>query len=152
MSAKVPAKHRKLGKQKKAIEDNVHVVPLPKQAVSLLRDLHAFTGEGSRVFPSIKGGDGCMSEGTINKALQSLGYKGKMVGHGFRTIFSTTMNNQNFNPDAIEIQLSHEVGGVRGKYMRGKYWDERPTLMQYYADCLDGLRDGADIIPIGRKA
>ena len=140
----VPAKHRKLKKAKKEDERNVHIVPLSRQAVLLLRELKQLTGRGNHVFPSNRGDSRPMCENTINIALGSMGYKGKMVGHGFRSIFSTLMNESknNYNPDAIERQLSHGCKDkVRDAYNRAEYIAERFQIMQAYADYLDSLRD-----------
>ena len=75
-----------------------------------------------------------------------------MVGHGWRAVFSTCLNEQGFNPDAIERQLAHtEKNAVRAAYNRGDYLRERTTMMQHWADYLDGLRTGADIISINKE-
>lgn len=138
----IPAKHRKLKKHKKEDETNVHIVPLSRQAVALLRELKQFTGKGNHVFPSIRGDERPMSENTINTALHAMGYKDEMVGHGFRTIFSTQMNEKNYNLDAIERQLSHQCRDkVRDAYNRAGYMGERFEMMQVYADYLDDLRE-----------
>jgi len=137
----VPAKHRKLKKEKKLDETNVHIVPLSSQAVALLRELYKVTGRGNHVFPNIRGDSRPMSENTVNNALHVMGFKGEMVGHGFRSIFSTIMNEKGFNPDAIERQLSHECRDkVREAYNRAGYMSERFQMMQVYADYLDSLR------------
>ena len=82
-----------------------------------------------------------MSENTINVALAAMGYKGAMVGHGWRSAFSTRMNDKGFNPDAIERQLAHkEENEVRAAYNRGEYMNERIKMMQHWADYLDELR------------
>ncbi len=145
----IPASHRKLTKAAKADSVNIHLVPLSKQAVAILKELQQLTGRGRHIFPSARGDMRPMSENTINLALHTMGFKGKMVGHGWRSAFSTLMNEQGFNADAIERQLAHaEKNAVRAAYNRGHYMDERMKMMQYWADYLDGLRDGADIIPI----
>jgi len=149
----IPAAHRKLKKADKEDPDNVHFVSLSKQAVAILKDLHQLTGRGRHVFPSVRGDARPMSENTINAAIHAMGFKGAMVGHGWRAAFSSTLNEQGFNVDAIERQLAHgESDKVRGAYNRAEYWAERVTMMQHWADYLDGLRTGADVIPIKRKA
>jgi len=149
----IPANHRKLPKDEKENPDNVHIVPLSKQAVSILRDLQQLTGTGKHVFPSARGDSRPMSENAINAAIHAMGFKGEMVGHGVRAMFSTSLNEQRFNPDAIERQLAHgEKNAVRAAYSRGEYMEERTIMMQHWADYLDGLREGADVIPIGREA
>jgi len=145
----IPAAHRKLTKVAKADPANVHLVPLSTQAVAILKELHRLTGSGRYVFPSVRRGRP-MSENAINVAIHAMGFD-DMVGHGWRAVFSTSLNEQGFNPDAIERQLAHtEKNAVRAAYNRGDYLDERRKMMQHWADYLDGLREGADIISINR--
>jgi integrase len=83
-----------------------------------------------------------MGETTLNAALRRMGYdKSEITAHGFRTMASTRLNEMGFNADTIERQLAHVDGnGVRRAYNAAQYWDERITMMQRWADCLDGLR------------
>jgi len=149
----IPAAHRKLKKADKENPDNVHIVPLSTQAVAILKELHRLTGRGRHVFPSARGDARPMSENAINAAIHAMGFKGEVVGHGVRAMFSSALNEQGFNPDAIERQLAHgERNAVRAAYNRSDYMDERKQMMQQWADYLDGLRDGADVIPIGRRS
>ncbi len=86
-------------------------------------------------------------------ALYRMGYKGKMTGHGFRSVASTLLNEIGFTPDAIERQLVHcERNEVRGAYNRAEYLPERKRMMQHWADYLDKLKAGADVIPLHKKA
>jgi integrase len=130
-----------------------HVVPLSSQAVTILRELYPLTGRGRYCFPSIRTAAAPMSENTINAALRSLGYdKDTMTGHGFRAMASTRLNELGWAPDVIERQLAHaERNKVRAAYNRAQYMAERQTMMQAWADYLDGLRTGAKVIPIKRK-
>ncbi|MDQ6952249.1 MAG: tyrosine-type recombinase/integrase [Mariprofundaceae bacterium] len=147
----IPAHHRKLKRADQQDPNNVHLVPLCLQAVTLLNELKQYS-QGKYLFASIRTNARPMSENTINAALAYLGYKGRHCGHGWRSAFSTLMNEQGFNADAIELQLAHVLKGVRGRYNRGEYLEERTRIMQYWADYLDGLRDGATVIPINRVA
>jgi len=138
----IPASHRKLSKAQKEDPRNFHLVPLSKQAVILLKDLQGLTGRCRYVFPSSRGDSRPMSENTVNVALQTMGFKGELVGHGFRAMFSSVMNEQGFNRDAIERQLAHkERNAVRAAYNRAEYLEERVEMMQKWADCLDELRN-----------
>jgi len=148
----IPASHRKLKLIKKRDAANTHIVPLSKQVVELLQQLHQYTGKGRHVFPSARGDSRPMSDGAINAAYAGIGFKGLMVAHSWRSVFSTAMNEQGFNPDAIEAQLAHTVKGVRGKYNRGQYMADRVQIMRQYANYLDSLRTGADVIPFGCRA
>lgn len=132
-----------------------HLVPLSTQAVSILRELQALTGDGHFLFPGLRTASRPMSENTVNAALRRLGYaKDEMTGHGFRSMAATRLNEIGWNADAIERQLAHaESNKVRAAYTHAaQYLDERTRMMQGWADYLDGLRSGAKVIPIKRKA
>lgn len=133
-----------------------HIVPLPQQAVALLRELHPLTGGGRYVFPGLRTAERPMSENTINAALRRLGYnQNEMTGHGFRSMASTLLHEQGYPSDVIERQLAHgEPNKVKASYNRAKHLDERRQMMQSWSDYLDGLKAGkagADIIPIRRR-
>ena len=133
---------------------SVHIVPLSKQAIAVIETLKPLTGSGKYLFPSIRTNTRPMSENTVNGALRRLGYTGdEMVGHGFRSMASTILNEQGWNRDAIERQLAHsERDGVRAAYNYAEYLPERKRMMQSWADYLDGLAAGADVIPLHRTA
>jgi integrase len=129
-----------------------HVVPLSRQAVEILRELQG-TGGGSRyVFPG-RNPDKPISNNTMLFALYRLGYKGKMTGHGFRAVASTVLNESGFRADVIERQLAHcERNDVRGAYNRAEYLRERREMMEQWADMLDAMVQGAQVIPLQRRA
>lgn len=107
-----------------------HVVPLAKQAITVLRDLESHSGDGRYLFPSLRSSARPMSENTVNAALRRLGYPGtEQVGHGFRTIASTLLNELGWEPDAIELQLAHKEGGVRPVYNRAVLLQKRREMM-----------------------
>lgn len=129
-----------------------HIVPLSQQAINILRETQEVTGEGAAskyVFPSVRTRTRPMSENTVNAALRRMGYtREEMTGHGFRAMASTLLNEQGFNEDWIESQLAHvQRNKVRAAYNRAKYLPQRKQMMQQWADYLDRLRIGADIIP-----
>ena len=119
-----------------------HLVPLSTQAVAILRDLHALTGNGYLVFPGLRSRDRPISDNTLNAALRRLGYSSdEMTAHGFRAMASTLLNEQGFSPDVIELQLAHqERNKVRAAYNRSQRFDERRRMMQHWADYLDQLK------------
>ena len=119
----------------------VHIVPLSKQAVSVLREIEPITGRGKYVFPSNRTITRPMSDNTINAALRRLGYtKDEMTAHGFRSMASTILNEQGWHGDAIERQLAHSEGnGVRAAYNYAQHLPERKKMMQAWADYLDEL-------------
>ncbi|WP_018439732.1 tyrosine-type recombinase/integrase [Trinickia symbiotica] len=132
-----------------------HVVPLPTQAIGILRELKPLTGAAKYVFPGERTRERPMSENTINAALRRLGYaKDEFTGHSFRKIASTLLNESHlWHRDAIERQLAHgERDEVRAAYNYAEYLPERKKMMQWWADYLDHLKAGADLIPTLRGA
>ncbi|MCU7844708.1 MAG: tyrosine-type recombinase/integrase [Candidatus Thiodiazotropha sp. (ex Monitilora ramsayi)] len=132
----------------------VHIVPLSSQALSVLQEIHPLTGRGKYVFPGVRSLRRPMSENTVNAALRRLGYtKDEMTGHGFRSMASTILNEQGWHRDAIERQLAHaERNSVRAAYNYAEHLPERIRMMQSWADYLDGLKKGADVVPIQKKS
>ena len=120
-----------------------HVVPLSKQVLVLLNELHAYTGNGKLLFPSVRALTTPISDAAPLAALRRMGYgKETMTLHGFRAMASTRLNELGFRADVIEAQLAHkEPDTVRLAYNRAEYMDERCRLMQAWADYLDGLRN-----------
>jgi integrase len=120
-----------------------HVVPLARQAVEILRAVHPMSGHGKYVFPSIRTGDRCMSENTVNASLRSMGYdKGMITGHGFRATARTILDEVlGERVDLIEHQLAHAVRDTNGRaYNRTAHLPARREMMQRWADYLDNLR------------
>lgn len=117
------------------------IVPLPKQAMEILRSLLPITGKGDYVFAS-SGKEGYLSESAILMAIKKIGYAGEVTGHGFRATARTLLDEAlGFRVEYIEMQLGHEVRDVHGRaYNRTKYLPERVAMMQAWADYLDGLR------------
>lgn len=152
---RIPAKRQKL---KRAAKENArtpdHVVPLPTQAVAILRELQRLTGEGKYLFPGLRTASRPMSENTVNAALRRLGYgPEQMTGHGFRHMASTRLNELGWNPDAIERQLSHkDRNTIRATYNQAQYLAERSKMMQAWADYLDGLKAADNVVTLRRKA
>lgn len=132
----------------------LHIVPLARQALALLRELEPLARGGRYLFPSLRTRDRPMSDNTINAALRRLGYASEeQTGHGFRTMASTLLNEQGFPPDVIELQLAHaERNKVRAAYNRAQRLPERRKMMQTWADYLDRLRNGAQVIPLRRQS
>ncbi len=117
-----------------------HIVPLSRQAIRILSELKALTGQWQFVFPNQHKPSGCMSENTILFALYRMGYHSKATGHGFRATASTILNEHGYMPDVIERQLAHcERNKVRAAYNHAQYLPERRKMMQWWADYLDGV-------------
>ncbi len=119
-----------------------HLVPLSRQAVTLLTDLRALTGgdPNGLLFPGLVRGK-AISDATLGQALKRLGYGAdRIVPHGFRAMASTQLNESGFAPDLIELQLAHIDSTVRGVYNRATRLSERREMMQWWADRLDALR------------
>ena len=125
-----------------------HTVPLSTQALNVLGAMRPISGCGTLVLPSPFYPGKPLSDGTLNSALARMGYKGIATAHGFRTLFSTCANEAGWNRDYIEKQLAHEDrDDVRGAYNRAQWLAERAKMMQWWADRIDVLRKGADVIP-----
>lgn len=123
---------------------NDHVVPLAIQAVEILRAVYPMSSHGKYVFPSIRTGDRCMSENTVNAALRGLGFgKDVMTGHGFRAMARTILDEVlEERVDYIEHQLAHTVKDANGRaYNRTAHLPARRLMMQRWADYLDSLRN-----------
>jgi len=126
----------------------IHIVPLSRQAVQILTELHPLTGSGKYVFPGARSSSRPMSENTVNAAIRQMGYsKDEMIGHGFRGMASTSLHEQGWPSDIIERQLSHgERNPVKAAYNHAEYLPERRRMIQAWADYLDKLKASAEII------
>lgn len=133
----IPAEKMKMGL--------AHIVPLSRQALAVLRELHPVTSKSRYIFPSVRSLRDPMSENTVNAALRRLGYgTDDMTGHGFRSMASTLLHEMGWTSDAIERQLAHaERNPIKAAYNRAKHLPERRRMMQAWADYLDKLKTGA---------
>ncbi len=131
---RIPASKMKMGA--------VHMVPLSKQAVSILNELKQQTGHLKYLFPSIRTPDRPISDNTLNSALRRLGYeKTEMTAHGFRSMASTILHEMGWPHDAIERQLAHaERNKVSAAYNYADYLPKRKEMMQSWSDYLDSLK------------
>lgn len=128
-----------------------HVVPLPSQAVAILRSLEEISGSYPLLFPGQQSSDRPMSENTINKALRLMGYEGRQTGHGFRHLLSTELNGRGYNRDWIERQLAHgDKDEIRNTYNHATYLAQRKEMMQAWADSIDVLYAGANVVSFKR--
>lgn len=128
-----------------------HLVPLSTQAIEILRELHAMTGGGRYVFPGARTNGRPMSDNAVLAALRRMGYaKDEMSGHGFRAMARTILDEVlGVRPDFIEHQLAHAVRDPNGRaYNRTAHLAERRKMMQQWADYLDKLKAGAEVIPL----
>ncbi len=145
----VPATRMKRTKQQKA--DGVpHLVPLSTQAVAVLRELERLTGRGQYVFPSLRSPKRPMSDNAVLSALRRMGYgKDEMSGHGFRAMARTLMAERlGIDDNVIEAQLAHSVKDSLGRaYNRTEFIEQRRNMMQTWADYLDSLREGRQVLP-----
>ncbi len=140
---KVPAERMKMRRP--------HMVPLSHQVLAYLEELRPLTGPDGYVFPAFHTWKRPLSENTINQAFRRMGYGvGEVTPHGLRTTASTLLNESGkWSPDAIERSLAHaDKDAVRGIYNRGKYWEERVTMHQWWSDYLDQLRNGDAVSPM----
>lgn len=139
------------GKMKMKVQ---HIVPLSAQSIGILREIQPLTGRGRYVFPSERGDSRPMSENTVNAALRRLGYaKEEMTGHGFRSMASTLLHELGLPHAVIERQLAHgERNKVSAAYNFAEYLPERRVMMQTWADYLDKIKAGAQVIPLHVQA
>lgn len=140
---RIPAERMKMKEE--------HIVPLSSQAIDVLKQLKKLTGKYDLIFPGVRSIRRPMSENTLTNAIRKrLGFNA--TAHGFRSTASTALNEAGFKPDVIERQLAHaERNKVRAAYNRSQYVKERSEMMQWWADYLDGLKSGADVVPIRAK-
>lgn len=132
---KIPAERMKMRRP--------HEVPLSRQVVAYLQELFALTGPNGFVFPAFHTTRRPMSENTVNQAFRRMGYAvGEVTAHGLRSTASTLLNESGkWSPDAIERSLAHgDANSIRGIYNRGRYWDERVAMHQWWSDYLDEMR------------
>lgn len=146
---KVPAHRMKVGKTLPA-----HTVPLSNQAIALLEDLRNLTGHTPYLFPKSKGygAEEVISENTVGKMLNNLGYQGRQCAHGFRASARSILSEQGWSFEAMERQLDHkEANGTIAAYARAQHLPERRRMMQAWADTCDALEQGADVIQLRPK-
>lgn len=131
---------------------NPHIVPLSTQALDIIEQLKAFTGDSEYLFCQQNNKHKPMSENAVLYALYSLGYHGKMTGHGFRHVASTQLNEMGFRADLIEKQLAHgDSNKVRAVYNKAQYLPERAEMMQSWSDYIEAIKKGADVVPINKS-
>jgi len=127
-----------------------HIVPLSKQVISALRELHGITGRFSLLFPGRSSVLRPISDNTFRKALYDMGFM--VTAHGFRSTASTILNEKGFRHDVIERQLSHgDRDKIRAAYNRAQYLDERRKMMDWWGEHLEILRTGSNVVPLGKK-
>jgi integrase len=151
----IPSERMKRRKQDKA-SGPAHLVPLASQAVAILRELHPLTGHGRYLFPSLRTGERPMSDAAVIAALRRMGFpKDEMTGHGFRAMARTMLAERlGVSESVIEAQLAHAVPDTLGRaYNRTEFTEQRRAMMQTWADYLDRLRKGGDVVSMrGRVA
>ena len=129
-----------------------HIVPLAKQAVAILRELHTATSDSDYVFPSARSKSRPMSDMAMNAAMRRMGIdtRKEITSHGFRAVARTILDEVlGFRPDFIEHQLAHAVKDPLGRaYNRTSHLKERKNMMQQWANYLDTLKKGGNVVPI----
>lgn len=136
---RIPTQELKRSKKEKVTGED-HIVPLSKQSIAILKELHPLTGQGQFVFPGARDRHRPMSDNAILSAMRAMAFsKEEVCGHGFRSTASTLLNERSpYKPDLIEAQLAHiEPNKSRGAYMRAKFLADRAEMMQWWSDFLD---------------
>jgi integrase len=130
-----------------------HIVPLSRQAIEVLELLHSLTGDHALLFPGDRDPKKPMSNNTILKALERMGYKGQMTGHGFRGLASTILHEQGYDHAHIELQLAHtKRDQVSAAYNHALYLEPRAKLMQHWADFLEKTQRGGKVLTFKKGA
>lgn len=138
-----------VGRKGKGDKRKNHAVPLSTRAVAILRGLIHFTGQGEYVFPNRNYSGKVISENTVLKIIETIGYKGKMTGHGFRSLARTVLGDMGHRWEVLEAMLSHAlVNQTAAAYVRTSYFEERRGIMQQWADYLAKVEAGAEVIPL----
>lgn len=122
-----------------------HIIPLPSQAIRLLKDLKEYSTGSDYLFPARSNSHAPKSDTVFIMALRRMGYQGRQTPHGFRHIASTLLNNRGFDERHIEASLAHVKDGVAGVYNKAQYLQDRKIIMQWYADHLEQLADDSVI-------
>ncbi len=137
----IPWRRMKRGKRRINPDRTDHHVCLPHQGLVLLRELHGLTGGGTWVFPNMRDPGRPMSNNTLLKALERMGYKGDMTGHGFRSLAMSTLKERlGYRHEVVDRQLAHaQKDKLESAYDRAKYLEERRAMMQRWADHIDEL-------------
>ena len=143
----IPSMKMKRTKEEKE-NGEAHIVPLPVQAVALLRNIQPLTGHGVYVFPGERSHDRPISDNSVRSALYALGFGKEQSWHGFRASARTMLVDElNLNPLAIEANLAHAVKDSNGRsYNRTQYLKQRSDMVQQWSDYLDKLAQGAEVI------
>lgn len=124
-----------------------HIVPLSEQVIDLLKQIHPISGSYQYIFPSRTDYRKHISDMALNTMIRRMGYSGRATGHGFRHTMSTILHEQGYNTAWIETQLAHvDKNSIRGTYNHAQYIDGRREMLQWYADYMDTLENGDNII------
>lgn len=123
-----------------------HIIPLSTQALAIIEQIRAMTGQFPLLFPGRNDPSKTMSEASINQVFKRIGYTGRVTGHGFRHTMSTVLHEQGYNTAWIETQLAHvDKNAIRGTYNHAQYLDGRREMLQWYADYMDSLENGSNV-------
>lgn len=132
-----------------------HIVPLSEQVIDLLKQIQPISGSYQYVFPSRADYRKHISDMAINTMIRRMGYSGRVTGHGFRHTMSTILHDQDFNTAWVEKQLAHvDKNSIRGTYNHAQYLDGRREMLQWYADYMDMLERGENVLigKFGKRA
>ena len=150
----IPWQRMKRGKLTVNPDKTNHHVCLSRQALELLRELHTLTGGNTYLFPNQRDPQKPMSNGAILAALKRMGYQNKMTGHGFRALAMSTIKERlGYRHEVVDRQLAHaQKDKIASAYDRAMFLDERKKMMQEWADYLDTVASGGNVIHASFKA
>jgi integrase len=131
----IPAEQ--VGRKGKGDKRKDHAVPLCAQAVKILKELKSITGHGEYLFPNRNQHGKAISENTVLKIIETIGYKGRMTGHGFRSLARSILGDMGHRWEVLEAMLSHALENqTAAAYVRTSYFEERKGIMQQWADVI----------------
>ena len=140
----IPAKRMKMR--------NDHAIPLTEQVISLLDEMRPISGANEYIFTGDRNPNKATSPQTANMALKRMGYQNRLVAHGLRSIASTALNEQGFDPDIIEAALAHrDKDQVRGAYNRADYLQRRRVMMRWWSEFIEQAAQGSLAIGKGQR-
>ncbi len=122
----------------------IHIIPLTDQALALLEAIKPYSGHREYVFPADRDPRTHCNSQTANMALKRMGFEGRLVSHGMRSIASTILNEHGWNPELIEVALAHvDNNGVRNAYNHADYIDRRRPMMAWWSEHIQGAATGS---------
>jgi integrase len=121
-----------------------HTIPLTPPVIKLIEVIAGFSSGREYLFPGYRNPRSHMNSSTVNMALKRMGYEGRLVAHGLRSLASTTLNEKGFNPDVIEAALAHkDTNSIRAAYNRAEYLEKRRVMLEWWSEHIESAATGS---------